>query len=100
MPSCSSAACSFLVNFTIIILCELRSTVKAIADLAAYRSPDRSSTVEVKELAGAMGGIFQAKGIAREALAAFFLFCEAAKQETATVELTQQVIVEMERARR
>jgi hypothetical protein len=57
-------------------------------------------TAEVKELAGAMGGIFQAKGIAREALAALSLFCEAAKQETATVELAKQVIAEVERARR
>jgi len=55
-------------------------------------------TAEVKELAVAMVGIFEAKGIAREALAALTLFCEAAKQETATVALVRQVIAEVERA--
>jgi hypothetical protein len=45
-----------------------------------------------------MGGIFEAKGIAREALAALTLFCEAAKQETATIALVRQVIAEVERA--
>jgi tetratricopeptide (TPR) repeat protein len=48
-------------------------------------------TAEVKELAVAMGGIFEAKGIAREALAALTLFCEAARQEAATVELARRV---------
>jgi len=52
---------------------------------------------EVKDLAVAMNKIFEAKGIAREALAALTLFCEAAKQETATVALVRQVIAEVER---
>ncbi len=55
-------------------------------------------TAEVEALAGAMGWIFKAKGITREALQALTLFCEAAKQEAATVELVQQVIAEVERA--
>jgi len=55
---------------------------------------------EVKELALAMAWIFEAKKIRREALAALSLFCEAAKQDAATVELTQQVITEIERVRR
>jgi transcriptional regulator with XRE-family HTH domain len=55
-------------------------------------------TAEVEALAAAMGWIFTAKGITREALQALTLFCEAAKQETATVELVQQVITEIERA--
>jgi len=55
-------------------------------------------TGDVKELAVAMGGIFEAKGITREALAALTLFCEAAKLETATVELVRRVIAEVERA--
>ncbi|HTQ78566.1 MAG TPA: helix-turn-helix transcriptional regulator [Thermoanaerobaculia bacterium] len=55
-------------------------------------------TAEVRDLALAIGGIFEAKGIAREALAALTLFCEAAKQETATVALVRQAIAELERA--
>jgi transcriptional regulator with XRE-family HTH domain len=64
----------------------------AVLDLKAGR------TAEVKELAAAMGWIFEAKGITREALQALTLFCEAAKQETATVGLVQQVIAEVKRA--
>jgi len=55
---------------------------------------------EVRELALAMAWIFKAKKIRREALAALRLFCEAAQMEAATVALTQQVIAEIERARR
>jgi tetratricopeptide (TPR) repeat protein len=57
-------------------------------------------TAEVQRLAVAMRGIFEAKGIAREALAALALFCEAARQETATVELAKRVIAEVETAQR
>jgi tetratricopeptide (TPR) repeat protein len=55
---------------------------------------------EVRELALAMAWIFKAKKIRREALAALRLFCEAAQQDAATVDLTQQVIAEIERVRR
>jgi tetratricopeptide (TPR) repeat protein len=55
---------------------------------------------EVRGLALAMGWIFKAKKIHREALAALRLFCEAAQQDAVTVELTQQVIAEIERVRR
>lgn len=55
---------------------------------------------EVRALALAMGWIFKAKKIRREALAALRLFCEAAKEEAATVELTQQVIAKIETVRR
>jgi hypothetical protein len=54
----------------------------------------------VKELAVAMGWIFKAEGIAREAMAALRQFCDAARQESATVELTQHVAAEIETARR
>ncbi len=57
-------------------------------------------TVEVKELALAMGWIFTAQGIAREALAALQLFCNAALQEAATVELARKAIADIEQARR
>ncbi len=55
---------------------------------------------EVRSLALAMAWIFKAKKIQREALAALRLFCEAAQQKAATVELTQQVIDEIEKAKR
>jgi transcriptional regulator with XRE-family HTH domain len=55
-------------------------------------------TAEVRQLALGMAGIFAAKGIAREALAALTLFCEAAREESATVELAKRVIAEVERA--
>jgi hypothetical protein len=57
-------------------------------------------TGEVQELAVAMGWIFKAQGIDREALAALKLFCDAARQESATVELARQVAAEIEKLRR
>jgi transcriptional regulator with XRE-family HTH domain len=57
-------------------------------------------TAEVRGLAVAMGKIFNAKEIDREALAALRLFCDAARQEAATVELARQVIQEIEQVRR
>jgi tetratricopeptide (TPR) repeat protein len=59
-----------------------------------------SRTAEVKELAVEMEAIFRAKKIHREALAALVLFWEAAKRETATVELVRRVIAEIEKAKR
>jgi len=55
---------------------------------------------EVRNLALAMAWIFKAKKIRREALAALRLFCEAAQQDAVTVELTQQVIAEVEKVKR
>jgi tetratricopeptide (TPR) repeat protein len=52
-------------------------------------------TVEVQRLATAMGWIFKAKGINREALMALSLFCKAARQEAATVELARKVRAEL-----
>ena len=60
---------------------------------------EEERTAEVRSLARAMGWIFQTQGIAREALAALTLFFDAAQRETATVELTQRVVAELERAR-
>jgi transcriptional regulator with XRE-family HTH domain len=57
-------------------------------------------TAEVKELARRMAPVFQARGIAREALAAFTVFHEAAQREGATVELALRAIAEIEAARR
>ena len=57
-------------------------------------------TGKVKTLAVAMGWIFQAKGISREAIAALGLFCEAARQETATAELARQAMRDIEKVRR
>lgn len=57
-------------------------------------------TREVKQLAVAMGWIFKAQGIDREALAALELFCTAARRERATVELARKVIADIEQVRR
>ena len=61
---------------------------------------ERGRTAEVRELAVGMAWIFSAKGIHEKALAALRLFCEAAREEEATVELTRQVIAEIEEIRR
>jgi transcriptional regulator with XRE-family HTH domain len=55
---------------------------------------------EVRELAIEMEAIFWSKKIHRETLAALSLFWEAAKWETATVEMVQQIIAEIEKAKR
>jgi|SRR6185295_17675798 len=54
-------------------------------------------TAEVRELAVEMEAVFQAKKIHREALAALLLFCEAARQETATVALARRAIADIEK---
>jgi transcriptional regulator with XRE-family HTH domain len=56
--------------------------------------------VAVKTLAREMAPIFQAQGIAREALVSLALFRDAAQQETATLELAWRVIAEIERITR
>ncbi len=71
----------------------------AALDLAVLHL-ESGRTAEVKELAEAMGGIFKAKGITREALAALSCFCEAAQQEIATVALAKRAIAELEKAQR
>jgi tetratricopeptide (TPR) repeat protein len=57
-------------------------------------------TAQVQELAAEMQAIFQANGIDREALAALTLFCKAARQETATVELARRVMAQIEETKR
>jgi tetratricopeptide (TPR) repeat protein len=49
-------------------------------------------TAEARTLAEEMTWIFTSQGVEREALAALRIFCEAAQQEAATVELTRDVI--------
>ena len=53
---------------------------------------EQGRTSEVKTLANQMKWIFSQQGIHREALAAVKLFCDAARQEKATVELARRVI--------
>lgn len=60
--------------------------------LAQGKSP------EVKTLAREMLWIFRSQGIHREALAALQIFCEAARQEVATVELTRSICRFLHRA--
>jgi tetratricopeptide (TPR) repeat protein/transcriptional regulator with XRE-family HTH domain len=57
-------------------------------------------TAEVKDLAVASGRVFRMNGIDREALASFSLFCDAARQEIATLELVRRVRAEIEEIRR
>lgn len=61
---------------------------------------ERGRTSEVRELAVGMAWIFTAKGIHEKALAALRIFCEAAREEEATVELTRQVIADVDKIRR
>jgi transcriptional regulator with XRE-family HTH domain len=61
---------------------------------------EEGRTAEVRDLSPAMVWIFNAQGIAREALAALAIFCDAAQKETVTVELIHQVLTEIEKARR
>jgi tetratricopeptide (TPR) repeat protein len=60
---------------------------------------ERGRAREVKMLAREMAPIFVAQGVHREALAALKLFCEAAENEWATVELAQRVVEYLYRAR-
>ena len=68
-------------------------------DLAVLWLED-GRTALVRMLAVEMAWIFSAQGIHREALASLRLFCEAAQEEVATVELARQVSAEIERVRR
>jgi tetratricopeptide (TPR) repeat protein len=54
---------------------------------------------EVRTLAQEMVGIFESQGGHREALAALRLFCRAAEQETATLDLARRLIAYLHRAR-
>jgi tetratricopeptide (TPR) repeat protein len=53
---------------------------------------EHGRTSEARTLAEQMAWIFKSQGVHREALAALRIFCEAAKRETATVELARDVI--------
>jgi tetratricopeptide (TPR) repeat protein len=53
---------------------------------------EQGRTAEARTLAEEMTWIFTSQGVEREALAALRVFCEAAQQEAATVELTRDVI--------
>jgi transcriptional regulator with XRE-family HTH domain len=55
---------------------------------------------EVALIAVEMKWIFDAKKIQRESLAALQLFCDAAEQEAASIELARRVIAELEKAER
>ncbi len=59
---------------------------------------EQRRTSEVRTLAEAMMLIFSSQGVEREALAALQVFCDAARRETATVELARKVIRFLHRA--
>jgi transcriptional regulator with XRE-family HTH domain len=58
---------------------------------------EQGETAEVKELAAEMLETFAEQGVPQEAEKALRLFCEAAVQETATVELVRRVLGEVGR---
>lgn len=68
-------------------------------DLALLRL-ESGQLMEVRGISLALALVFEMKGIRREALVALSLFCEAAKRDAATVELTQRVRAEIERVKR
>ena len=51
----------------------------------------------VQRLAPPLERIFRSKGIRREALASLRLFCDAARRETATLELARKARADVER---
>jgi tetratricopeptide (TPR) repeat protein len=55
-------------------------------------------TAEVRSIAQEMLAIFREQEVERETLAALRVFCDAAKQETATAELARRVILFLHRA--
>jgi tetratricopeptide (TPR) repeat protein len=59
---------------------------------------EQGRTKEVRALAEEMLEIFKAQKVEREALAALQIFCNAAKRETATVELARRVVKFLYRA--
>ncbi|HTQ80508.1 MAG TPA: helix-turn-helix domain-containing protein [Thermoanaerobaculia bacterium] len=59
---------------------------------------EEGRTAEVRTVAEEMLAIFKAQGVGREALAALRVFCEAARQEAATVEMARQVARFLRRA--
>ena len=59
---------------------------------------EQEHTAEVRMLAEEMLRIFRTQKIEREALAALHLFCDAARRETATVDLARQLVRFLHRA--
>lgn len=59
---------------------------------------EEGRTGEVKTLAEEMFWIFDAQGVAEEALAAIRLFCEAAKTEEATLDLARRMVEYLQKA--
>ncbi|HSS77946.1 MAG TPA: helix-turn-helix transcriptional regulator [Thermoanaerobaculia bacterium] len=59
---------------------------------------EQGRTGETRKLAEEMLEIFRAQKVEREALAALRIFCDAAKRETATVELARRVVKFLYRA--
>ncbi len=72
--------------------CALVTLELAALLLEQGRSP------EVRALAGEMLWIFQAQRVHREALAALQIFCDAARQETASADLAKRVVLFLHRA--
>ncbi len=82
----------------------LEETFRNGASLAEARARFRADGRDSECTVGLGGSgalwIFSAQGIAREALAALSLFCDAARREEATAELARRTIADIEQARR
>lgn len=61
---------------------------------------EEGSTAEIQTLTAEMVAVFRRHDVSREALAALLLFQEAARQETATAALAQEVAATLNRTRR
>ncbi len=92
--ACLEQVCQEFAGLDLPYEAALAALELAVIDLEAGR------TAEVRELTLTMRRIFEHKGIAREAMVALALFCEAARRERATVELARQAIAAVERAQR
>jgi len=60
---------------------------------------DRGETGRVQDLAEEMTPIFRSHELHRHALGAIYLFCHAAREETATTELLHEIVRYLERSR-
>ena len=60
---------------------------------------EEGRTAEVKQLAQELTGVFESKGVHREALAALRVFQEAVERQAATADLTRRILGYLFRAR-
>jgi hypothetical protein len=72
--------------------CELTFDYALVSLELAVLLLEQGHTAEVRTLAEEMLRIFRTQKVEREALAALHLFCDAARRETATVDLARKLV--------